>query len=116
MVAEVPSSDGPCMALFAASKHSAGNDLSPSGRALKVRHSSSISVVNGKSLRVMVERRQALMHEKNVLCKLSVKGMIHQQEYIQILHWYRFTFARPLHGPCFLQLPTGRADRLSSKN
>ena len=62
------------MNLDAASRHKADYDLLRSCRALKVRYCPSISVVSGKGLRVVLEQRHAVMHEKKVLCNLRVKA------------------------------------------
>lgn len=63
-----------CIILDAASRHKADYDLLRSYRALKVRYCPSISVVSGKSLRMVVEQRHAIMYEKKVLCNLRVKA------------------------------------------
>jgi hypothetical protein len=62
------------MNLDAASRHKADYDLLRSCRALKVRYCPSISVVSGKSLRVVLEQRHAVMNEKKDLCNLRVKA------------------------------------------
>ena len=56
----------PCINLDAASRHKADHDLLRSCRALKVRYCPFISVVSGKSLRVVLEQRHAVMHERSL--------------------------------------------------
>ncbi len=64
------------MDLDAASRHKAeaDYDLLRSCRALKVRYCLSTSVVSGKSARMVLEQRYAVMQEKKVLCNLHVKA------------------------------------------
>lgn len=64
------------MNLDAASRHKADYDLLRSCRALEVRYCPSMSVVSGKSLRVVLQQRHAVMHEKKVLCNLRMKATI----------------------------------------